>query len=205
MSIHEATMRRRSSSWQRVTSWLALFLMLATPPSSVFAEEIGDLRTVQGGGEFTTGPEGTTGRDILDRSIFEASHVTVNPDRFLDLQLRNDGDRMLLRSWAAIDVQGALRSNGNVYLASIMKMVSLYKDDPFIEDMISEGMNRFMTEHVCCFREYRDVTTHFVGSIGYYFEKQLREQAAILGVNVGKIAKKPIEGLVQYHLQAEHV
>jgi len=94
-----------------------------------------------------------------------------------------------------------MKPHANVYLASIMKMVSLYKDDPFIVDMITEGMNRYLREHICCFPEHKNVPVHIVGSIGYYFENVLRSEAQKLGIAIGTISKKPINGLVQFHLR----
>lgn len=95
-----------------------------------------------------------------------------------------------------------MKPHANVYLASIMKMVSLYRDDPFMRDMLREGLNRFLREHVCCFANHKEVPVHFVGSIGHYFGDILREEAAKLGITVGTISKKPIEGLVRFHQKA---
>ena len=96
-----------------------------------------------------------------------------------------------------------MKPHANVFLASIMKMVSLYKDDPFIREMVAEGINRFLREHVVCFDNHKEIKAHFVGSISHYFEDILREEANKLGVNVGKISKKPIDGLVNYHLSKQ--
>jgi glucosamine kinase len=62
-------------------------------------------------------------------------------------------------------------------------------------------MYEFMNTHVCCFKNYREVPVHFVGSIAFYFEPILRRIAANLNINIGKITNKPVEGLVQYHLE----
>lgn len=92
-----------------------------------------------------------------------------------------------------------MKPHANVFLASIMKMVSLYRDDPFMRDMLHEGLSRFLREHVCCFANHKEVPVHFVGSIGHYFGDILREEADKLGIRVGTISKKPIDGLVSFH------
>ena len=92
-----------------------------------------------------------------------------------------------------------MKPHANVFLASVMTMVSLYRDDPFIREMLREGLNRFLREHVCCFPNHKEVPVHFVGSIGHYFGDLLREEADKLGITIGNIAKKPIEGLVRFH------
>lgn len=93
------------------------------------------------------------------------------------------------------------RPHANVYLASFMKFCSSHREDPYIKSMIIEGMTNFLTTHVTCYDNYRDVKTNFVGSVAHYFEGQLREAALPLGVNIGNIVKKPILGLKDYHLQ----
>lgn len=97
------------------------------------------------------------------------------------------------------------RPHANVYLASFMKFFSQFRNDPWVVDMIREGMKAFMEVHVCSYANYREVKTHFVGSVATYFEDRLREAADELGVNVGKIIKKPIHGLVQFHLDRDRV
>jgi N-acetylglucosamine kinase-like BadF-type ATPase len=97
------------------------------------------------------------------------------------------------------------RPHANVYLASFMKFFSQFREDPWVKEMILEGMKAFLDVHVCSFPNYRTVKTHFVGSVATYFEDRLREAAAELGVNVGQVIKKPIHGLVKFHLQRDRV
>lgn len=94
-----------------------------------------------------------------------------------------------------------MKPHANVYLASFMKLISKYKDTEYVQQMVHAGMREFMKRHVCCFKNYRDVPTNFVGSIAYYFQDILKEEAAKLDITVGSIIKKPIEGLVEYHLK----
>jgi N-acetylglucosamine kinase-like BadF-type ATPase len=94
-----------------------------------------------------------------------------------------------------------MKPHANVYLASFMKLISKYKDTEYVQQMVHAGMREFMKRHVCCFKNYRDVPTNFVGSIAYYFQDIVKEEAAKLDITVGSIIKKPIEGLVEYHLK----
>lgn len=92
------------------------------------------------------------------------------------------------------------KPNANVYLASFFKVSSAFKEDEFIRTMIAGGMKDFLENHVCCFKNFRTVKTHFVGSVGFYFEDILRQAASPLGISIGKVIKQPISGLVNYHL-----
>lgn len=82
-----------------------------------------------------------------------------------------------------------------------MIFISKHRNDPYFENMVYEGMKKFMQTHVCCYKDYKVVNTHFIGSIGHYFEPELRKAATELGITVGAIIKKPIDSLVKYHLR----
>ena len=93
------------------------------------------------------------------------------------------------------------RPHANVYLASFMKFCSTHRNDPYIKNLIRPGMKEFLDIHVTSYPNYREVETNFVGSVAYYFEDLLREVAGPMGVKVGRIVKKPILGLREYHLK----
>ena len=42
---------------------------------------------------------------------------------------------------------------------------------------------------------------HFIGSVAYHFQEELRAECAKDGIEVGQIIKKPIDGLAAYHLK----
>lgn len=93
-----------------------------------------------------------------------------------------------------------MQEHANVYLASFMKTISKYRGTDYVNDMIHDGMQEFLHRHVCCFKNFREVPVNFVGSIAYYFQDILKEEAAKLGITIGNVIKKPIDGLVEYHL-----
>lgn len=49
------------------------------------------------------------------------------------------------------------------------------------------------------FENAKEVPVHFIGSIAFYLQQELKEVLASLGLTTGKILKKPIEGLVDHH------
>lgn len=89
--------------------------------------------------------------------------------------------------------------NSNVYLASIMKTISNYKDDPFVTDFVYKGLSRFITYHIWACKKYKQVPSHFVGSVAFFFEDLLKEVCYKHRVQVGKVIKKPIYSLTEYH------
>ena len=90
--------------------------------------------------------------------------------------------------------------NANVFIASFMPFIAKHKENDFIKTMICEGFKKFMDVHVCCFENYKNVEVNFVGSISEIFETQLHEAASELGIHIGRIIRRPVDALVQYHL-----
>ncbi len=94
-----------------------------------------------------------------------------------------------------------MKEHANVYLASFMKTISKYRDTDYVQNMIHDGMHEFLFRHVCCYKNHKQVPVNFVGSIAYYFKDILEEEAQKLGITIGNVIKKPIDGLVEYHLK----
>lgn len=91
--------------------------------------------------------------------------------------------------------------HANVYLASLSRFCSEHKTEPYIQSMVRDGMRAFLQTHVACYANHKQVPVDFVGSIAYYFEDSLRAVASEMGIHVGTVVKKPIHGLVDYHLK----
>lgn len=91
--------------------------------------------------------------------------------------------------------------NANVYLASFMKFIVQFSDDPFVKEMIYEGFKKFIQIHVVCYDNHKDVKVHFVGSIAHLFRNELREACKHYQVALGQTIQKPIDGLINYHIK----
>lgn len=91
--------------------------------------------------------------------------------------------------------------NANVYLASFMKFIGEHKDHPHVQDWVTKGMIHFINIHVKCFKNWKEVPVHFVGSIGEIFKSCLDKAAAETGIKLGRVIRKPIDGLVEYHVK----
>ncbi len=91
------------------------------------------------------------------------------------------------------------RPNANVYLASFMKFASAHQQDDWIKTMIYDGLRKFAEIHIISHPEYTSVPVSFVGSIAHYFKDELTRVAHDLGFSIGRIVKKPIDGLAAYH------
>lgn len=92
-----------------------------------------------------------------------------------------------------------MKADANVYIASFMKFIVKHDHDPYIKQMVYDGFKKFMEIHVCCYPNFKEVETHFIGSIAHLFKNELERAANKLGVSIGKVVRKPIEGLIHYH------
>lgn len=89
--------------------------------------------------------------------------------------------------------------SANVFLASFMSFIAERKEYPYFQNMLLKGIKIFMQKHVCCFENYQNYDTHFIGSIGFYFQEEIEQVALELDINIGGFIQKPIFNLVDYH------
>jgi len=87
----------------------------------------------------------------------------------------------------------------NVFLASLTPFIHKHLDHSVIHDIVANGMRQFLKHHVLCYPEAKNIQTSFVGSIAFYFQEILRQEAEKLQISIGQIIQKPIDGLVKYH------
>jgi N-acetylglucosamine kinase-like BadF-type ATPase len=91
--------------------------------------------------------------------------------------------------------------NANVYLAGFMKFIGEHRDHPHVKNWVTKGMIHFIEIHVKCFANWNQVPVHFVGSIGHYFHDCLEKASEQTGIRLGRVIRKPIDGLVDYHVK----
>jgi glucosamine kinase len=91
--------------------------------------------------------------------------------------------------------------NANVFLASFMTFIGRHQEVPQIISLLEEGFQAFIDVHVKCYKNYKEVPVHFVGSVAYHFQLVLRHVCEREGISVGQIIKRPIDGLANYHVK----
>jgi N-acetylglucosamine kinase-like BadF-type ATPase len=88
----------------------------------------------------------------------------------------------------------------NVYLAGFAKVLSKFREDPFIRKIIYSGFEEFIVIHVERIPNYQNIDVHFVGSIAFIYKDILMQVANDREIRIGKVIKKPIDELVLLHL-----
>ena len=85
------------------------------------------------------------------------------------------------------------------FLASLSPFLLKHITDPSIRGLVENNFSDFFERNVMQY-DYQKKKVHFVGSIAWHYATMLKEVAAEKGIQVGKIAQSPIDGLIEYHM-----
>lgn len=87
----------------------------------------------------------------------------------------------------------------NRYLASFTTFLSQHRGHYMIENILEDGLNDFFFTHLCKYKEVWKYPINFCGSIAYVFKDVLIQLCNSYEFDMGKIIRKPMDGLVPYH------
>jgi N-acetylglucosamine kinase-like BadF-type ATPase len=91
------------------------------------------------------------------------------------------------------------KENPNAYLATFAKFLIDRKDHPIMKDIISKGLKRFVEHQILQFENCKEVPIHFVGSIAFYLQDEIKLILSDYKLKMGNIVKRPIDGLLNHH------
>jgi N-acetylglucosamine kinase-like BadF-type ATPase len=89
--------------------------------------------------------------------------------------------------------------NPNAYLAKFAPFLIQYKSTAFCQNIITKELTSFIENYIKQYDTSSQIPVHFVGSIAYHLQDEIRNLLVVNGIHAGKILKKPIDGLIQYH------
>jgi len=87
----------------------------------------------------------------------------------------------------------------NTFLASLVPFIAEHRSHPDIHNMLVDAFHLFIVRNIVVYG-HKELPIHCVGGIAYQFTDELRESAAAEDMQIGRILRKPIESIVQYHL-----
>lgn len=90
--------------------------------------------------------------------------------------------------------------NPNAYLATFAKFLIQHKESEFCRKIIFKGMKSFVKNYIKQFDNCKDVPVHFVGSIAFYLKDELQETFNKYDLKLGNVLRRPIDGLIAYHI-----
>ena len=91
------------------------------------------------------------------------------------------------------------RENPNTYLATFSKFLIQHKSNPVFQNIIANGLQRFIEHQILQFDDAQKVPVHFIGSIAYFLEDEIKLAFDKNNLQLGKIVKRPIDELVNFH------
>jgi len=90
--------------------------------------------------------------------------------------------------------------NPNAYLATFAKFLIQHKETDFCKKIIYKGMKSFVKNYIRQFENCNEVPIHFVGSIAFYLKDELQEICNKYDLQLGNVLRRPIDGLIAYHI-----
>jgi N-acetylglucosamine kinase-like BadF-type ATPase len=87
----------------------------------------------------------------------------------------------------------------NKYLASFTIFLAENRGHYMVENIIEDGLNDFFFHHVYKYRESWRYPINFIGSVAFGFKDVLKEMCTSYELELGKVLKAPMDGLVKYH------
>ncbi len=90
----------------------------------------------------------------------------------------------------------------NRYLAGFVSFLVENRGHFMIENIIEDGFNDFFFNHLYKYRESWTLPIHFIGSVAYGFRDILKEMCDSYELQLGRVLKNPMDGLIKYHSQS---
>jgi len=94
------------------------------------------------------------------------------------------------------------QTNPSAYLADHAEFMFINKDSEYISNLIAKGIRLFAENMILQYKEELEtgIPVHFAGSIAYFAQEEIKAIAKEFGFKVGNFVRRPIEGLVNYHI-----
>ena len=93
------------------------------------------------------------------------------------------------------------RPNPNTYLAKFARFLIENKENNYAQKVIRKGINQFIKRQILQFPNAKELPIHFTGSISYYLQEELTKALKKHGLKPGNIIRRPIDGLLKYHIK----
>ena len=93
------------------------------------------------------------------------------------------------------------KPNPNTYLAKFARFLIENKENNYAQKVIEKGMDQFIKLQILQFPNAKELPIHFTGSISYYLQEELTKALKKHGLKAGNIIRRPIDGLLKYHIK----
>lgn len=90
--------------------------------------------------------------------------------------------------------------NPNAYMATFAKFLILHKDEEYCQKLVRKDMQVFVDNYITQYENCKEVPIHFIGSIAFYLKEELKEVLESNGLKIGNVLRRPIDGLIEFHV-----
>ena len=88
----------------------------------------------------------------------------------------------------------------NAFLASLVPFIAEHRSHTAIHDMLVDAFCQFIAHNISIYG-HKEMPINCVGGIAYQFAEELSEAVATQDMQIGRILRRPINAIVQYHLK----
>jgi len=144
---------------------------------------------------YIAGDEGSgnyMGKRVLQYYAYKTFDAELQS--FFEMEFGNDLDHILHNIYR--------EPFPNRYLASFVKLLSKNRGHYMVENILEDCLNDFFRQYILKYREAWKLPIHFTGSVAFGFSDVIEELCHQYELDLGKIEKSPLEGLMTYHQSA---
>ena len=87
----------------------------------------------------------------------------------------------------------------NQFLAEFTPFLSENSEDEYCREFICRNLNAFVQRNIKMLPDSVKLPIHFVGTVAYVFQDYLKDLLSAEDLEIGKVIKEPIDGLVFFH------
>ncbi len=92
------------------------------------------------------------------------------------------------------------KTQPNAYLAKYASFLIKHKNELYCSQIINKGFSDFIENQLTQYERVYDLPIHFVGSISFLLQEELKIALKSFRLNSGNFIQKPIDNLVSHHL-----
>lgn len=85
------------------------------------------------------------------------------------------------------------------FIASYGSFLGNHSDHPFVQEMLREGFENFITRIILNYSNARDYEVRFIGSVAFAYQDLIKEILQENNLKPGLFVKNPMERLVTFH------
>lgn len=89
------------------------------------------------------------------------------------------------------------------YLASFAPFLMKHIKEPAIYELVYQSFNELFDNCILRYKNHKELSIGFVGSIAYHFKEVLDKVAASKGLKISVVDPDPSQALLQYHIEKE--